>query len=151
MIFAIILALIAIAFIIRKTVYNKNYFTRQNRHHQLLDNESWPNYNTYDVNNMEVMEDNNNSNNSSINASMMLDRPQRIMNRRFSNFDNITNVSTSNTGLLIDENDDEFSYSSGIKQQEHEEHVSDDDNSSLNMSVDITLPPKIVNWEECMR
>ncbi|RIA86132.1 hypothetical protein C1645_807946 [Glomus cerebriforme] len=155
MIFAIILALVAIAFIIRKTVYNKNYFrpfNRQIRHQQLLDNEGWPNYHTYDNNNMEVMSGNG-SENASMNVITVLNRPQRTMSRRFSNFDDVTNVNSSNTGLLIDDemskNDD---YSSGIKhQQEHEEHFSDDDYSSLDMSVDITLPPKIVNWEECMR
>jgi hypothetical protein len=154
MIFAIVIALVAIAFIIRKTVYNKDYFRpfirRQNRR-RLLDNEdseNWPSLNTYNnTNDVEVTEGNNNiASSSSMDAIDVLIKPKRTMSRSSSNiiFDDTTNFNSSNTGLLIDY--DELSYSSGIRQEERASN-----RSSLSTNVDVLIPPKIVNWEECMR
>jgi len=135
MIFAIILALVVIVIIIKRTGYSKNYFrpfNTLNNHQRLSDDDEDTEYN-----------DDNVSSDALMNNIPVLSRPQKTMSKRFSNrtFQNAKHGSHSSNTLYYPEHFGTTDNHDGI----------DDDHSSLDMSVDLPIPPKVVNWEECMR
>ncbi|CAG8672944.1 11356_t:CDS:2 [Funneliformis mosseae] len=131
MIFAIILALIVLVIIIRKVSFNKNYFRQRTLHQQLLDNDE--NNNSYnDVDDNSSISENTQKNNT----IFILNKPQRTLTK-----DRIEDISSNVTNI----------YSHTLDNLENSDIKHDSIDSSLNISVDIHIPPKIVNWEECMR